>query len=161
MILIYKHLNEKKFKFLTIINCFIADLFVCAHVMMNIGNKEQFDKTMDLFFKLLEMQMPGYSSQVSTAYLEELWQVVIMTLYTIILVYLLLHSVIYFFHNKDKKYAKSYVKFYSWSGAILMGYYSLSGLSYPDRAMFLIPSILLFVNAFGFKKFSLPRKQAE
>jgi hypothetical protein len=150
---LYKHLNEKKFKILTILFCILADAFIVAHIVMSIGNQAQFEKTMANSMEIVQQNNPELVGQLPPNFVAELWQVMITTMVGVIALYLLFHGLIYFMHHYKKGFARGYIAFYSWTGSVLMLLYSLVNVTTLTKAMFIIPGLMLLYVAIGLQKF--------
>ena len=157
---LYNNLNEKKFKVLTIIFCFLSDIFIIGHLVLSFGEQEKFQQSLELALKMMEKQNPGISNQLPPNFAAELWQMMLSTVIGIVCFYLLFHSVIYVAHHYKKGFARGYIKFYSWTGGILMGLYALINFT-SSAVLFLIPSTLLMYVALGMKRFPEIKKTEE
>lgn len=149
---IYTHLNEKKFRILSIISCLAADIFVALHVYTKFVNREQFNKSLQVAIGIVKQTSPR-AANLPPAAIEELWQMMSSTVTTVLVIYLSVHVLVYLLHYAQKKFVLGYIKAYAWSGGVLMGLYGLFGITQVESAKFLIPSALLLVIAFGFKHF--------
>ncbi|WP_157679899.1 hypothetical protein [Bacteriovorax sp. DB6_IX] len=90
---------------------------------------------------------------------NELWQMFMLMLASIILFFLLIHSLIYIAHYYDKSFAYSYTKLYAWSGGILMTLFAIINLLTPPAGLFLIPGAILLFIAVGMKRFPFKSKE--
>ncbi|EQC51382.1 hypothetical protein M901_2449 [Bacteriovorax sp. DB6_IX] len=56
----YSNLNEKKFKILTIIGCFVADLFTAGYIYEKMAKEEQFKDAVAVSFELAKTLILSY-----------------------------------------------------------------------------------------------------
>ncbi|EQC47130.1 hypothetical protein [Bacteriovorax sp. Seq25_V] len=143
----YSNTNEKNFKFLTILIPFIADLYICSYLWKGFGNKEQFDKSLKLALDVIG-QAGGQAVELPQEYIAQLWELMILTLVSILSVYLIVHVIVYLlYYFKEKKGALSYIKFYSLSAGILMPLFAVFDLKNLFNIGFLIIGIaFLWLN---------------
>ncbi len=157
----YSNTNEKNFKFLTILIPFISDLYICGYLWNVFGNKAQFDNSLKL-----AMDMIGKSGatmvELPQEYLSELWQIMILTLVSMLSLYMIIHVIIYLLYwYKEKKGALSYIKFYSISAGILMPLFAVFDLKNLVSIGFLLIGVaLLWLNQ-GLKFYEKARKQVK
>lgn len=150
---IYPYLNEKKFKFLTIIVCFITDLCTSAYLYLQITSREKFDSLVELSLTILRAQNPQMMGQLPPHFQNELWHLIVSTTLMFIIIFIVSHCIIYIFHLYNKDFAKSYIKFYCWSAGILLTIGAITGITQITTALLIIPGAMMLVVANGFKKF--------
>ena len=150
----YSKFNEKKFKYLTLLCCVIADALLIGYIYKGFTNKEEFQKIFDQAKLEVAKNMKLEANAVfPPSYAGELWQVMITTVVAILAMYALFHGIIYLSHYFNKKFAHNYVKFYAWSGGVLMNLFALIGITNIRARFFFIPGLLLLFVAFGMKYF--------
>ena len=147
----YKHLNEKKFKILTISASFLADLTAVLYVYALLLDEKKFNNSFEIARKLIETANPQLKGMVDRNFIQELWGVLLMTTFTMLTLFLVFHVLIYILHYKGKKFAKGYVVFYAWSVGIFYTLYGIMNVTNVN-AFIAIPGLLMLYVALGFNQ---------
>lgn len=145
----YTNLSEKKFKFLTISLCGGTDLMIAGYIYHIFTDKERLKISIDLASKIVEQANPQFKGQIDDRMITELWQIMTMSVMTMIGLFLVIHFIVYCLHAFDFKIAKGYIKFYAWTTGVLSTLFAVFNLS-SLFGIFLFPGILLITLGFGF-----------
>ncbi|WP_146037927.1 hypothetical protein [Halobacteriovorax sp. DA5] len=149
---IFSKFSKKKFKFLSISTCMIADAFVAFYLYLVYANPQTYRESFKIAYQSLRLVDPNIANGIKDPHFQDqVIQLMVHTVISIICVYLIIHLIIYIFRLYNKKFAQSYIKLYSWTGGVLMISIALFNLDTPRVAMFMIPGFLLLFNALGFK----------
>ncbi len=149
---IFSKFNKKTFKYLNISTCLIADAFVALYLYLVYANPKTYHESFKIAYQSLRLVDPSIADGIKDPnFQNQLIQLMIQTVISIICIYLVIHFIIYIFRIYNKKFAHGYIKLYAWTGGVLMTIIALFNLGTPRVAMFLIPGLLLLFNALGFK----------
>ena len=100
----YTDITEKNFKFLTISSCFLADLAAALYIYLLVNDKSYFEKYIDTVQEAMRQSNPDFKMAVDPNFLNQLWGVVLMTTLSMIMIFMVIHAIVYFFYFKDKKF---------------------------------------------------------
>lgn len=152
----YTDITEKNFKFLTISSCFLADLAAALYIYLLVNDKSYFEKYIDTVQEAMRQSNTDFKMAVDPNFLNQLWGVVLMTTLSMIMIFMVIHAIVYFFYFKDKKFAKSYVTFYTWTVAILYTFTGVKNITNP-LGFITISGLFSLYIALGFNQ----KKKAE
>ncbi len=148
---LYQHLNEKKFKILTISSAFLADITAVLYVYLLLLNEDRFNSTFAVSKKIIESANPKLKGMIDKNFIQELWGVLLMTTLTMLAIYIVFHIIIYFLYFKGKKFARGYLVFYAWCVGVFYTLYGLMNLSNAN-VLIAIPGLLMLYVALGFNQ---------
>ncbi len=139
-------LNPKLFKTLTIFYGILGDILICFYIWNKFSDK-------DLFFKVMSSIFPLELNAFDDQFRDQLYQLNIQNLKALLGLYLFLHAVVYVCHILDRKFTKTYLKFFSWVAApccLSFGLVSLFERSGFLNGLFFVQGLLYLYIALGF-----------
>lgn len=110
----YNEILEKHGQFLTIMICFLGDIFISLYTYSKAANYSFYEKIM-----LTVSQANGVDANlIDKNLLREAYELTINIVFTMLVIYVLIQLVMYIFYLKNKKVATGHVFLYSLTGAI-------------------------------------------
>ncbi len=146
----YTHLSEKKFKFLTISLCGGVDLMFAGYIYHVFTDRQRLRTSIDLARDILEKANPSIKGQINEQFISEIWQLMTMSVITMLGLFLIIHTIVYAMHTFDLKMAKGYVKFYAWTTGVCCALFGLLNIT-SLFGIFFIPGVLLLTLGQGFR----------
>jgi hypothetical protein len=154
----YSKFTAEKFKVFTIITLFLLDLFNSAHLYSRINDYEQFMKVLNTS---LEITLGEGTHQLPPDYLQNVFDMMMQLAIMSILLYLLLHLIIYFCYYRNVMFGYYYIKIMTWCASVVTFIMALGFTSNASLAVyFVVAPIYLFI-AYGLGLFPTLKKNEE
>jgi len=106
---LYNKLTIKSFKLISSLCLVAADLGILFYLYFKFTDIKVFKASM----KIVKLALPGASSQVGTDFEQQLYQLLVNTLLTMLTFFFISHVVVYLLWFREKKLAHRYVAFYT------------------------------------------------
>lgn len=161
----YNKISKTKFTSLTILFCFLGDIFFARFTQLKLSyNNNQFLKDL-LNLALQQKQAIENIDVIPAEFITQQANQMYNNALIIMFVAILAHCIIYIFHAKAKQYATKYIKMLSWLGVLCSLSLFISKLTKLPEIDFgilaIIPSALYFFVAVGLIYNKHPEKVRE
>lgn len=150
---LFKRLTAAQFRILNIAIAAFSDLYIIIYLYLTFIDRAYFNKSLGFAFGLIKQGNPNLAGKMPVDMIDQLWGQYLLAFWGMILIYVFIHSVIFVLSLKQKKFATSYINFYSKSASFLMIIFAVfTGINLVNLG-FLLLGILHIINFSGMKYF--------
>ena len=147
---ILDQLEKKQFVLLSIILAMACDGALLGYLYLKFSNRKFFDLAIDQ----IKASDPQIAQALAPEYVEQLFMLTINTLILMLLLVAVFHVIIFIFYSKEKPFAISYLKLYSYLAIPGFILFTLANMSSPLWAItFCLGAIVYVFQVKGIKHY--------
>ncbi|MEI8345834.1 MAG: hypothetical protein WCG27_00075, partial [Pseudomonadota bacterium] len=152
---LYAKFTAKQFRLISSFFSVLGDLSICYYIYFNFSTFLKSSKWTDAMDMALKMQSPNLQTgQLDPQVLEQMHQIMMMTLQGMLVLAIVFHLVIYTLYYFNKPFVFWYLKVVAWGGIVFCLWIGISAFSMTWIAPYLLfQAVLYFFNIWGMRYF--------